>query len=466
MTSLQKRLSFGVAMMMAVLLTLGGLTVYPAIKSILLDQFDQALLAEVRALTAPVTPGSQGFSLRFTEQSAPEFRAESAAVFFEVRSADGALISKSPSMGAMALPFPAVVSSDPVFFEMTLPGSQAGRAVALRLSLSNGLIKDDAAFDLVFARGTHRLDRALRTVMTGLLAGGVVLLLATVVLVRKVTRAGLRPISDLACQVTKIDSRTLSGDISFKAGAEELVPIVDQLNSLLVRLRSSFEKERLFSANVAHELLTPVTELRALSENAIRWSNDPEATSRFAQDVLETSRQVERLVRVLLTLARSDCDDFAPEYSEVDLVQILKQLAVQNRNRIEARKLTMVLDLPGLLSIRSDRASCESIFQNLFENAIEHCSTGGNICCRHEHAAQSVFIFIENTNPGLTLQDIPKIWEPFWRKDPARSDRAHAGLGLALVKSLAHVAGFEITAALTAQGLVRMTVKIPDAKNP
>ena len=134
MMSLRQRVSLGLTAALGALLMLGGLLVHPALRSVLMDEFDYALLTKVRALTAPATPGGHGFSLSFTEYPPPEFQPGPRAEYFEVRTPDNVLMARSLSLGDTSLPVPDTVGERPAFFNVTLPDGRPGRAVAIRLA--------------------------------------------------------------------------------------------------------------------------------------------------------------------------------------------------------------------------------------------------------------------------------------------------------------------------------------------
>jgi len=314
---------------------------------------------------------------------------------------------------------------------------------------------------VVVARDTARLRRILSAVMSAELASGLALLLIAGWLTRVATRAGLRPLASLAEQVTRIDAASLTNRLPAAGMPPELRPIVEQLNSLLARLHSAFSRERRFSVNVAHELLTPVTELRALAENAVRCGEDKEATGQFAANALDTARQMERLVHTLLAVPRSERGELRVQREPVDIAELVLKLQDQHSERAAARNISLECSLAPHVTVQTDRAACESILQNLFENAVEYTPEGGRIHCRLEQQGGATTLTLVNTNPGLTSADLSHLGEPFWRKDTARADRAHVGLGSALVKALAAALRFDLRAAMLDPDLFQITLCIP-----
>jgi len=464
MRSLQQRLSLGLVLALGALLVFGGLLAYPALRSLLVEEFDYALLAKARALTAPTTAGGRGISLRFTEYPPPEFQPGPRAEHFQVWSRDGEVTAKSPSLGDAGLLRPDPGTNELRFWNLTLPDGRSGRALGINLALDEGA--GASGFTVVFARDTLRLQSVLRTVAGGLIGGGLVFLLIVAWLSRVTTRAGLRPLALLADEVTRIDATLLATRLSAAEAPPELRPIVEQLNSLLERLHDAFDRERRFSDNVAHELLTPVAELRALAENAIRWREDREATGQFAADVLDAARQMERQVSTLLALARSERGELPFQREWINVSAVLEELRAQSGPRLQVKRLQLDWQVPVEATVWSDRVACRTILQNLFDNAVEHTPAGGRIVCRLERSGSALAFTLANTNPGLQPEDLPHLFEPFWRADAARTDRAHSGLGLALAKSLATVLRGELGARLPQRDEVQFTLSIPADEVP
>lgn len=462
MKSLQHRLNLGIATALAVLLTVTTLLAYPALKAFLKSEFDYALLSKARQLTAPTNPGGSGFSLRFTEDPPPEFQPGPEAEYFEIRTVDGGLFARSASLGESTLTIRKSARSEPAFFNVKLPGGRSGRAVALRLALSE-TSASEAGFIAVFARDTAHLRESYNLALGVFVGGGAVVLALAIWLVQAATRRGLRPFAVLAEQVGRIHPRRLDTRLSTAELPAELLPIVEQLNRLMARLEGAFERERRFSAHAAHELLTPVSELRAAAENALQWRDDPVATGRLAEDTLDSARQMERLVRALLTLANSDGEEHRLDRSEVDLAVLVRETLNQFAERIAAKKLALEVSVPAEVLVMGDRAACASIVQNLLDNAVEYTPAGGIIQCGIEAAPARTRFVVTNTNPGLDPAALSQVWEPFWRRDAARTDRAHSGLGLALVQALAKAQGFEVAALLPSPDRIQIEVIMPAA---
>jgi len=460
MTSLRQRLTWFLALGLGALLAVAVAAVYPAARRWLTTEFDAALLAKARALTTLPEAGREGINLIFTERVLPEYQRTNAPEYFQVWLGDGAVLARSPSLGDGTLPRRVGPEKTPAHWSLTLPDGRPGRAVGIGYSLENAAPTNanaEFAFAVVLARDTLQLQRTLRHLVMSLVIGGVALIALMVWVVGRATRAGLRPLDSLAREVTGVHATTLAQRFQLDGTPAELQPVVEQLNQLMARLETAFAREQRFAASAAHELLTPVSELRVLAEAAARWRDDPEATAQFAADVQETALQMERMIRALLALARADGGAAEAPREPVDISALLEELRGGVEVRLRARQLTLDWPetTPGIIAL-ADATQARAILANLLDNAVEHTPDGGRVCCRLGRNGEGFLLTLTNPNPGLTPEDLPHLFEPFWRKDPARSDRAHAGLGLPLARAFAERLGWKLSVELTEGSLVQV----------
>jgi len=134
-----------------------------------------------------------------------------------------------------------------------------------------------------------------------------------------VVRSGLKSLGRLANQAGQITASSLDTRFDLAHVPDELQPIYEKLNDLLGRLDDAFGRERRFTANVAHELRTPVAELRALSEVALRWPGDEKSAAQSFREVSTITRRMESVVTTLLALARSEAGASQATTASVDL---------------------------------------------------------------------------------------------------------------------------------------------------
>jgi signal transduction histidine kinase len=279
-------------------------------------------------------------------------------------------------------------------------------------------------------------------------------------LVRFVLRRGLAPLDTMAAEAQSIDERSLDRRFANGALPAELEPIRTRLNDLLERLERSFDRERRFNAAVAHELRTPIAELRALSEIALRWPESADAEKNMA-DVSAVAQEMQSVVDALLTLRRVESGAESIELEPVRVDEIVRATIGAYDKAAAARNQTLKVKLAAGMTIDSHPHMLRSIISNLVSNAIEYAPEGSTIeiACRVE--SDRFTLSTRNPAPDLTPEDVQHLFEPFWRKDAVRTTGSHAGLGLTLTDSLAKALGCTLSARLDSGG--KLSIEIAGA---
>ncbi|HWN96349.1 MAG TPA: ATP-binding protein, partial [Methylomirabilota bacterium] len=236
-------------------------------------------------------------------------------------------------------------------------------------------------------------------------------------------------------------------------------------NRLLEHLQSAFERERRFTSDAAHELSTPIAELRALTDVALRWRDDPAVTADLAAKANAIAQQMERIVRVLLSLARAENCRADMQISAVDVALVTRELAETLRTRCAARNLGLrgTADSPAMTE--TDPTLVRALLFNILDNAVEHSSPGGAMEYSVTSDGAVIRVVVSNTQRSLAPEDLPHLFEPLWRKDTARTDSSHCGVGLALVKAYAEALGATVRAELAAPELFRVTIAFAVLRN-
>jgi len=302
-------------------------------------------------------------------------------------------------------------------------------------------------FQLIVVSDREHLDENLG-VLAGLSAGCAVVLLATVLwLIPFVLRRGLMPLDELGELAAGINSQSLATRFQVEELPAELRPIARRLNDLLARIEASFERERRFSADLAHELRTPLAELRSAAECALKWPESRQAGA--DRETLTIAVQMEGMVGHMLALARSEQGQLQVHREPVVLDDLVQARWSRLEARARFRDLRVVFDLPEeplRTSVQADPVLLQSIVDNLLENAVEYTPPGGKI----EISVGSTALEIFNTVSDLRPEEVALLFERFWRKESARTGGGqHTGLGLSLARSFAAAMNFTLEAALT-----------------
>ena len=220
--------------------------------------------------------------------------------------------------------------------------------------------------------------------------------------------------------------------------------IVDRLNELMSRLESRFESEKRFNANLAHELRTPVAELKTLAEVAMAWPE--EASNENYQDVLDISNQLEQIIETLLMLAREVVAESEEGHSPIALRSLIESSVDVHSRLAEERGLSIVLGVDVEMAWPVPPGMLDMVFNNLIGNAEAYAPIGSTVQIEATEDAQA--LWFSNLAPDLSPDDVPNLFERLWRKDAARSDAGHSGLGLNVARVCAESAGCRLDAEL------------------
>lgn len=213
----------------------------------------------------------------------------------------------------------------------------------------------------------------------------------------------------------------------------ELNALARAFNAAQEQLEGQLSRERAFTRGAAHELKTPLAVLRTHAE-ALREDIAPEKRERYLDIILEESDRMAALVGSLLELFRLE-SGIALNKEPLDLGALTRKVFAPLELALQQKKISLRLDLPELW-IEGDRERLKRAIENLASNALRHCTSGGCIQVALNVSGDGVRLLVRNDGPAVSEQDLPHLWEPFYRGDQARSrDTGGTGLGLAIVRA-------------------------------
>ncbi len=285
------------------------------------------------------------------------------------------------------------------------------------------------------------MEGTIRQLRSSLGFVGIVGLIATLAMAWIAVGYGLRPIDEAAIQIAAIRADTLTERVDEGARQpRELRPLLKTINRLLQRLQSTFDRERAFSSDVAHELRTPLAGLRAKIDVALskpRTAGDYEQT---LQQCLMITEQTSKIVESLLATTRPTIGSSGDE--RIDIRSLIVELADEYEDRISERSLTLQSEMPDGAELEGPLQTITMLFRNLVDNAISYADTGSTIHVQGHQTPQEATFQLSNSASDFPAGQITKVFERFWRADLARTDTGqHSGLGLPLCKRLAESIG-------------------------
>jgi signal transduction histidine kinase len=228
-------------------------------------------------------------------------------------------------------------------------------------------------------------------------------------------------------------------------GPDEFANLVESFNRMAQELERADKRRRNLTADVAHELRNPLHIIQGNLEGVIDDVYEP--TDEHVLATLEEARLLARLVEDLRTLSMAEAGELPLRKDAVDVVELLADVRTSFSGQVEAAGLDLHVDVEGgLPTILGDVGRLEQVLNNLVANALQHTPQGGRIALEARGADGGVRILVTDTGEGIPTEDLPYIFDRFWRGDKSRS-RANgmgSGLGLAIARQLVEAHGGQI----------------------
>jgi two-component system heavy metal sensor histidine kinase CusS len=273
-------------------------------------------------------------------------------------------------------------------------------------------------------------------------------------------RRGLAPVRDMARVSHGISATRLSDRLPLDTLPTELVELGTAFNAMLARLEDSFRRLSDFSSDMAHELRTPITNLMTQTQVALSRSRTADEYREVLYSNLEEFDRLARTIADMLFLAKADNGLLVPHREPVDLAAEVHELFDFYEALVEERGVRLALAGEG--RVNGDRLMIRRAISNLLSNAIRHTAPGETVRVSIEDdGPAAVRVTVENPGAGIDPEHLPRIFERFYRVDPARQRSTEgAGLGLAITNSIvaAHEGALRVH---SANGVTRFEMSLP-----
>lgn len=244
-----------------------------------------------------------------------------------------------------------------------------------------------------------------------------------------ITKAAFRPVEQISRTTKSImDGRDLKKRVDLPDTKDEIYALAAVIDTMLERLDESFERERRFTSDAAHELRTPVAAIMAQSEAALSGDGD---MAESLEDIRGRAGDMSALIGQLLALTRMDAGRMAPEMEEVDIAEMCR--AVCDIAGAQA-------EISGEGVCRCDQSMMTRVMMNLVENTRKYAGEDAGIWINISGGEDVLHIEVRDDGPGIAEKDIEHVFERFYQGDGARASKG-AGLGLAMVKQIVTLHG-------------------------
>lgn len=218
-----------------------------------------------------------------------------------------------------------------------------------------------------------------------------------------------------------------------------------------------------FVANVSHELKTPITSIKGFTETLLDGADEDEATRKqFLEIIYKESNRIQHLIDDLLILSRLEKEDMTLQIADIDTTDLIDNIAPALQQQAEQRNISLHINVPQQFSFRADEEKMQQLLINLLLNAIIYTPQGGEVSLEIKRKTSEVIFTVSDTGIGIQKEDLPRIFERFYRVDKDRSRHTGGtGLGLAIVKHIVEVHNGEIDVESEVGKGTTFTVSIP-----
>jgi signal transduction histidine kinase len=251
----------------------------------------------------------------------------------------------------------------------------------------------------------------------------------------------LKPVRHLL-EVTKgiIDTGKMNARVPFRGSGDELDELVGLFNSMLAKIDSLITGMRQSLDNVAHDLRTPMTHLRATAELAVQGREKISAYEEALVSCMEESDRILNMLSSLMDISEAETGVMKLDRKTIDLSSIIDDMVELYSYSAEDKGITITREPGESISIFADLNRIRQVIANLLDNATKYTPENGSISVGASRRGQEAVVTIRDTGPGIPTRDLPHIWDRLFRGDQSRSQPG-LGLGLGLVRAIVKAHG-------------------------
>ena len=472
MKSLTKNLVNTMTYVVSIMLILVFLAIDISIDNWVDAEFDHALTDKSNYLKTLVKVTPEGTEFDFAGEFMPEFDVSTKESFFQLWQGN-AEFERSESLKHFAdvSLFKKDIPLNSVFFvDIELPDGREGRAMLSYFEPqipenNRGLVNQVEPMWLTVAISTEDLEQILVIIDSSLALGLLLVIVLTRWTVVNVIRRGLIPLDELNLALKNADVTQQYMPVSSHADAYvEIEPIRNELNKFVKLSQQYLQTEKRITADIAHELKTPISELISLSEIYIRYPDDQRIGATYKQDVLDISLRMKNIVNNLLLLQQVSSDTITLNRQQVNITYLVnKTLEELSFKYTDIYQRMVIEDQLTLKNVLADEFSLHLILSNLFDNALYYSPKKSSIQLTLNPEPSGLHIRIVNQLvTSINAHDLERLTLPLFQTEQSRTNTERHGLGLAIVENIARVNKMLFSFELVAEDKIAFNLYIPN----
>jgi heavy metal sensor kinase len=270
--------------------------------------------------------------------------------------------------------------------------------------------------------------------------------------------AGVETVTQTARQISE---GSLKERVPVKKHQDEIDQLAITFNQMLDRIQTLVTGIREMSDNIAHDLKSPITRIRGISEVTLTTDASEKEYETMAASTIEECDRLLDMINTMLVISKTDAGVNLLDTKEIDIASVVRDACELFQSPAEDKDLKLVCDVPGNFSILGDIRLIQRMIANLLDNAIKYTPSEGRVNVSIDaKSEQKVVITVNDTGIGISKEDLPHIFERFYRCDPSRS-QAGTGLGLSFARTVTRVHGGDIAVTSIPNQGSTFTVTLP-----
>ena len=449
--------------LLAVSLLVLGVLLYSAVGGILLSLLDDRLTNQAQAVVSLIAAENDPMSVMTSGRARlPSIDVFDPLYYVQILQLDGRAVQLSENLRGQRLPLPTDVTQNLSAGEARYRTIQATPGVHLRVISAPITLTDQPIGIVQVATSLSGLDDALSVIRRAWIFGSALALMLAAVGGNILARAALRPINAITETTQQItDREDLSQRIPITVPTDELGRLTQTINDMLGRLEALFQTQQRLVADVSHELRTPLTTIQGNLDLLRRGAaDDPAMRADALRAIGDETARMRRLVNDLLLLAQADAG-LKLLLEPVELDTLL--LDVYRQTSVMAGGVVVRLGAEDQAMVQGDADRLRQLLLNLVVNALKYTPAGGEVTLSMRRRDGWVQVKVSDTGVGIASEDLPYIFDRFYRADPSRTRSGGFGLGLPIAHWIAQAHGGRIEVESELGRGSAFTVWLPEA---
>ena len=385
--------------------------------------------------------------------------------FYRIYDGSGNVGSRSKNISASQFPLSQPAYADALegknsYETFTVGGQQPIRVITMPILLEGKLI------NLVqVGTSLEAVQETLRNLKIFLFTAVPSVLILAALFARFMARRALKPISRIIDTAREIgQGQELSKRIPVLKIKDELGQLALTFNEMMNRLENSFAQMRQFSSDASHELRTPLTVLKGQNELILSKQRKPEEYQEVISSNLEEINYMSKVLEDLFVLSKSDENQVNLDYKPVDLRALVEEVCKHAEILAEEKNIKIIIAFLEPIEIKGDEVRLRQMVWNVLQNGIKYTQQGGELKISLQNEGDFALLTIQDTGIGIPEEDLPLIFNRFYRVDKARTrDEGGSGLGLSICRQIAeaHKGKIEVESKLGVG--TRFKIRLPNS---